>query len=233
MKKLYSVILILFVFAQYSTGQSITSFHPTLDYSGPENVNIASHAEITNSSLISLDVLCERYLENLIPGHYSYFCWIVCYDTSVDISPSPITLAPGASANTFEGWVTPSNLIGYDEVTYRYYDMNGNSDTLYLTFNYTFGATGIKDMTVSKYAMQITGANPASGSTLISYVTPEYKDAKIVVSNLLGSKVTEIRLNSKANTVTLPVSTLKAGIYICSLQVNGNIKASRKLVVSN
>jgi len=233
MKRIYFLLFFCLFFIKNGNSQIIDVNHPTLNYAGSEFTTLTAHAEIINNGPNTLDVLCERYLENLTPNHFSYFCWIVCYDTSTDISPTPITLGPGASTNTFEGWLVPSNLPGHDEVTYRYYDQSGNSDTLYLTFTYDFGPTGIRNVQASKYSLNIVGPNPASTNTTFSYTISGGKQGVLLISNLLGSKVSEIRLNGKSNTQTVPVSELKSGIYMCSLIVDGSIVSSKKLIVSH
>ncbi len=234
MKKIYFIACIMAFCGSFAFSQVLTSPHPTLDYAGPDSAKLHANVTIFNNSSQSLDVICEMYSRNLSPNHYSYFCWVVCYDTSVTISPNPLTIAASGSASNFEGWLGSINAPGHSEVTYRYYDMHGNSDTLYLTFNYDFYApTGINELNSSKYSLNITGANPTNSYTTISYNLSNQKDARIIVSNLLGSKVSEIRLDNKTNSMTVPVTDLKSGLYIYSLMVDGRIVSSKKLIVAH
>jgi hypothetical protein len=111
--------------------------------------------------------------------------------------------------------------------------MHGMSDTLSVTYLYDFGPTGIPEVTISKYAFHISGPNPANAITTFSYALGKQKNARILISNLLGSKVAEVSLNAKSGTHTLALNDYKSGIYICSLIVEGSIVNSKKLIVSH
>jgi hypothetical protein len=233
MKKLYTLFLFAAFGIQAGSGQILEAIHPVLNYAGPNNVKLTALADITNNGPNSLDVLAERYIQNMSPGHYSYFCWTVCYDTSTYISPSAVTIASGGTYSLFEGWAGTDNTPGHDEVTYRYYDMNGNSDTLYLVFTYDFNPTGIKEYYANKYGLVVSGPNPAHTFTTVNYSSLGQKEGKLIISNLLGSKVDEYRLSPKTSTQSVPVSNLKAGIYIMSLVVDGIVTSSKKLIVAH
>jgi hypothetical protein len=235
MKRFYSLLAILLISGKVIFSQILTVNHPVTGYQGPANVKLNANITITNSGSQTLNVLCERIAQNIQPGHYSYFCWLACYDTAVSLSPDPITINAGASTSVFEGWMGTDNTPGHDEITYRFYDMNGLSDTLVMVFVYDFSAptSSVADISSSKFGFNISGANPANVNTAISYTIPAQKDARVVITNLLGSKVNEIRLNTKSNSLTLPVTDMKSGIYVYSLMVDGRIVSSKKLVVAH
>jgi Secretion system C-terminal sorting domain len=234
MKKIYILSLFLVLSAHFSFAQVITAVQPLLNYSGVDNTTLTAHAEIKNNSTTqTLNVIAENYNPLLTPGHFTYFCWVVCHDTSTYISPDSIVLGPGQTTNLFISYVVPSGIAGYDEITYRYYDMFGMSDTLYLTFTYDFIATGIFEVNTRQNSLFISGPNPASSHTNISYVLSGQKDAKILVTNMLGSTVKEIVVNGNQNTLTVPVKDLNSGVYVYSLVVDGKILSSKKLIVSH
>jgi hypothetical protein len=234
MKKIYIIMLFLALTSGYSVAQVLTAVQPLLNYTGVDNATLTAHAEIKNNSMSqTLNVIAENYNPLLTPGHFTYFCWAVCYDTSTYISPDSIVLGPGQSTNLFISYVVPSGIAGYDEITYRYYDMNGMSDTLYLTFTYDFITTGIFEVNTKQNSLFISGPNPASTQTNISYVLSGQRDAKILVTNMLGSIVNEIKVTGNQNTLTVPVKDLNSGVYVYSLVVDGKILSSKKLIVSH
>ncbi len=234
MKKLYSLVIILALSGNLAYSQILTAPHLTTEYTGPDSVKLTAHAEIVNNGTQTLDVVCERIASTLTTDHFAYFCWVVCYDTSVYLSPTPIQVAPGGSITNFEGWMGSSNTPGHDEVTYRYYDMHGNSDTLYLTFKYDFlSSTGIHDPSRPKYSMNITSANPANTYVSFSHNAPVKSSSKIIISNLLGSKIREFSPEYNAGSFNIPVADLTSGIYLCSYWVDGIMMNTRKLIVSH
>ncbi len=234
MKKVYLSIVLLLITAGWAFSQDLDISHPVLNYTGPNNTNLSAHAEIVNiNATETYDVVVENYNPVLVPGHATYFCWVICYDTTVFLSPDFITLGPGASTTSFVNYVVPSSISGHDEITYRFYDKHGNSDTVYVTFTYDFTTVGILEMTTSKNLLSIKGPNPANTHTEISYVLSGQKDARIIVTNMLGSKVKEINLSGNQNTLTVPVKDLLSGVYVYSLVVDGKVMSSKKLIVSH
>jgi hypothetical protein len=233
MKILYT-LLVMLITSNLSFSQILTTSHPVTNYSGPDDQKLTAHFVLTNSGNQNLNVHCEMINRTMTPGHYSYFCWTLCYDTSIYLSLTPIALAPGQSTSNFEGWAGADNQPGHDEITYRFYDMNGMSDTLYLTFKYDFSdVTGVNEVSLSKNKLNFIGQNPANNSTIVTYNVTTQKDAKIIVSNLLGSKVNEISINPKATSMTIPLADYKSGVYVLTLIVDGKTMSSKKLVVAH
>lgn len=234
MKKIYFLAVAILIGTSLAFGQTLTVSHPVLDYTGPSNLSLVGTVTITNSGSQTLNLLCKRVNQVTTPNHYSYFCWVACYDTSVSLSPDPITVPAGGSTSSFEGWMGTDNSPGHDEITYQFYDMNGLSDTLELTFVYDFTpATSIDEALASRTVLNITGSNPANTTTRISYTTPGQKNVRLVVTNLLGSKVSEYVLDPKSNSMVISVADLKSGVYIYSLVAGDRILSSKKLIVSH
>jgi hypothetical protein len=230
MKKLYAIAFIaLFTSKVYS--QDLEAIHPTFHYYGPNTTDLVATVEIRNNSSQNFDVIVENYSRLLTTNHFSYFCWVLCYDTSVYLSPDPMQLAAGATTSAFYDHVIPNNINGDDQITYRWYDKNGLSDTLEITFHYHFGTAGIIEMNSSSLSIQ--GPNPANTHTKISYLLSGKKNARLVVTNMLGSKVKEINLSDNQNTLELSVADLISGVYVYSLVIDEKIISSKKLIVSH
>ena len=234
MKKLYFALFILLFSLGTTKAQMIITWHPTTDYDGPANTTLEGSFDVINSSNLSFEVMCESFNRNLQPSHYTYFCWKVCYDTSVTISPATdwVTMHPNDTIHTFHSYVVPQNVPGHDDISYKFYDRNGTSDSLIVTLNYDFTPVGIIELT-TRNSFNITGANPASNISSVSYSVNAKMDARLLVTNMLGSKVREIKLNDKENTLTFSVKDLKQGVYVYSLVVDGKILSSKRLVVTH
>lgn len=235
MKKLYLSTLFFIGYLALATGQDLILDHPVFSYSGPSNSSLSAQLTVVNQSANTLDVICQNdtSVRTWVPGHQTFFCWYVCYDTSTVISPDSIQLAPGQSTSAFYDHVIANGISGHDDMTYRFYDQSGNStDTLSVTINYDFTSVGVFEVSSSNNSFKFAGPNPANSSTVINYYVTGKQDAKLIVSNMLGSKVKEIPLNLGQNSLTLSVKDMKAGIYIYSLYVDGKIMSSKKLVVA-
>jgi len=73
--------------------------------------------------------------------------------------------------------------------------------------------------------------NPFEGSTLIPYRVPADAEATLIVSNSEGKVLQSFPLSSKENSIALDLSTLPAGIYFYSLQVDGAVVAGKRMNV--
>ena len=107
-----------------------------------------------------------------------------------------------------------------------------SSDTLAVQINYDFMPVGVFEVSTSNGSFTFAGPNPASSMTSINYYVNGKQDAKLIVTNMLGSKVKEILLNQNQNSLTLNVKDMNAGIYIYSLVVDGKVMNSKKLIVA-
>ena len=97
-------------------------------------------------------------------------------------------------------------------------------------------ATGIEE-TVSDIdivRMDQNKPNPFSESTVITLNIPkDTKTATIFIYDLSGKQVKSIPVNERGKTdITVYASDLAAGIYIYSLVVDGQVKVTRRMMVS-
>jgi hypothetical protein len=101
---------------------------------------------------------------------------------------------------------------------------------------HSFRTGNIDEATTSTESNVVLTAspNPAQGQVTISYKLPEDAiTAKIIFHDMIGSEVANVPVetSAKENSVNLPVSNLKSGIFNYTLYVNGNKIASSKMVV--
>jgi hypothetical protein len=90
----------------------------------------------------------------------------------------------------------------------------------------TIGASPINPLSVA-------APNPANTVSGISYHTDVNKNPKLVIYDLLGTKVFEAKLLQKQGAYLINVSEFNQGIYMYSLIENGKTVATRKLVVAH
>jgi hypothetical protein len=72
--------------------------------------------------------------------------------------------------------------------------------------------------------------NPAGDYVVADFNTIELGgQGRIIISDLQGSKIENIRLNSEQNQQVIDLSTNPNGIYLINLYVNDKLMASEKL----
>lgn len=83
----------------------------------------------------------------------------------------------------------------------------------------------------SAYKIISCSPNPTDGLVSIStQLDNEVKNAKIVISSLMGSRKKELVVSPQRPITSVNISSLNSGIYVVSLLVNGQIVDSQRLI---
>jgi hypothetical protein len=232
MKKIFTLTCFVCVLLGADRLYAQLSVHATETYiAGPTDALMTAHATVTNNGSSATWVFVARISQVLAPGHVSYFCWNQCYDPIIDVSPDSTLIGAGQAVSIFNGDLNPLGYAGTSYVTYVFFDRAGDSTTA-VTYTYEATPTGINEP-AAKTNLNTASPNPANGFTRISYNVPAAKDARIVICNMLGSVMKEIKLSDSQNTLTLSTSDLKQGVYFYSLVVDGRTISSKKLIVTH
>ena len=230
MKKLYLLVLsVLAVTGIQAQSLTATGVH----IGGDPLFLMEGHAIITNVSSTSKDVVVNRTVNNVYPGHNSYFCWVQCYSSNTNLSPDFITLAPnGGFTDVFRGDLETFSVPGITTVSYCFYDMNNPSDSVCVQYIFDV-STGIADIDTEKNFISKAYPNPASTTTnFYVNLAKGSKNAQIKFFNMIGAQVKEIDITSARNSVKVNVADLKSGIYFYSLWIDGKSTTTGKLMVT-
>ena len=74
--------------------------------------------------------------------------------------------------------------------------------------------------------------NPSDNFTSFDYLLPKAtKNSKIVIRNILGIVVKEVKIFNKKGNIKLSTEELTDGIYFYSIIVNDNIFITKRLIV--
>ena len=93
----------------------------------------------------------------------------------------------------------------------------------------------IDTSTVNFYELQTIKLypNPASDHIVIDYEIIYVKEAKLQIYNSIGSVVFSKELKDKQDKIKIPVADYKNGLYFCSLQIDGKLLNTRKIIVNH
>ena len=190
-------------------------------------------AIVHNVSANPINVKVERVVDNLFPGHVSYFCWVQCYASFVSVSPDPITIARDDTTGAFRGDLEPNGITGISEVAYCFYDENNPADSVCLILTYS-GTTGLESIPSNQSAISKPYPNPASSDISFHYNNANAgSKAELKIFNMLGSQVKEIQLPESRATVKIDISDLKSGLYFYTYFVGGKSVSSSKVMVNH
>ncbi len=75
--------------------------------------------------------------------------------------------------------------------------------------------------------------NPASHYLFIEYDIIFVKEAKLQIYNSIGAVVYTKTLEEKQDNIKISVSDYKNGLYFCSLQIDGKLLNTRKILINH
>ena len=196
------------------------------------DIRLEAHLEVENSNNNDLFVMinCDRSQMNA--AHQTYYCWALCYDTTVCNSPDPLVLAGRSiDVSSFHSYIYPNGVAGASTITYTFFDQNNPSDQASASITFDVLTAGINE--ISRGTLSTANPNPANSFANISYSVPVLKNGKLVVHNMLGTVVKEYRLTNAQASVLLSTSELSSGVYVYSLINDGKSVSTKKLVVAH
>lgn len=203
--------------------------------SGPVTTNrLEADLYIENSSTLDLAVLVDRDITELYPGHANYYCWALCYDTTVSLSPDALVMpAQFTDSTSFHSYIYTHNIAGTSRVKYTFFNQDAPSDSAQVTIVYDVLTTGINSITKNNFSLSSPSPNPANSITGLTFALPSNQNAKLIVRDLLGNLVKEYAVNSTKGMLMISTNELANGIYSCTLVNSGVSLSSTKLVVSH
>lgn len=181
-----------------------------------------------------IEVMVKRITVDTITGSQNYFCWAQCYEPVVSVSPAPVVIGAGQSADNFYADYKPQGHAGVSTLTYCFYNRLNQADSVCATIRFSASPTGVLDVFKSdRSGVSEAYPNPARSVANINYALHQgWRNAEITVYSMLGSKVKTVKLKEDQGTVKLDVASLPTGMYFYTLAVDGNTMQTRKMLVT-
>jgi len=240
MKRFLLALYLIGIVTYLGYAQNLTLSHSGVSVANNENVVftgepstpvIEAHITVHNNGAAALNVMCKKTEISLVTGSVNTFCWDNCYPPNVYVSLGALSIAAAGTNDQFIGEYQPATHAGQSIIRYTFYNQADLNDSV--CFNALFNAypLGIEQPEMAA-SLSHPYPNPANLSATINYQAEGSGSACLMVRNVLGSTVEKIDINGSGQ-VSLNTSALAEGIYYCSLVVDGQIRATRKLIVSH
>lgn len=240
MKKITHLLVGLIVLSgvQSSRAQSFTStpITPVSVIADPWQ-DTESHVTFENTSASLKKVTIERTIQTIQANHLEFFCFGggvtgLCYPPGTQLSNGADTILAGATDQTFKATVRPMGSYGYTAIHYRLFDTDNPADSV--GFDLAWDFTTSLGENAQQFGFSKPQQNPADAFTVFNYnlQTADQGD-RLIVFNMLGSKVKTIDIPGKSGAIVLNTAELKAGVYMVSYVSNGKAKDTSRLVVSH
>jgi hypothetical protein len=199
----------------------------------PGDEVIASRVNITNNSAVAKTVKVRKVIHqgDTLTGTGNTFCWFLCWGGDVYESPYGVVIQPGATETQFIGDYNPKNVPGITRISYVFFDDENRDDSVAVKIEYNASPASVDEL-ISQVQFSDAYPNPAVNMVNVDYYLPEsVKKATIAITNMLGSKVKEIKLGDHSGKARIPVYDLINGIYFYSLVADNQLVITRKFTV--
>ncbi|MCI4666610.1 MAG: T9SS type A sorting domain-containing protein [Bacteroidia bacterium] len=231
------LIFSLFFFSVSVNAQSfqfVSAGPDTIELDAPSVFDHTEFFGIENISSDTISLSAERVANRMSPGHTTFFCWDLCYDTTQDLSDDPILIPPGDTTRFQYVTFVPDGFNGKSSVTMRFFSADTSLGELERTFYYnvTGGVAASVNNNAFKGSFQIA-PNPASDLLFLDLKLDQaVKKAEIDILDLKGSAVLNKNINS-FQTESISVKNLSRGLYILVLKLDGKEVRREKLILGD
>ena len=224
---LFSILLSLTLGAQ--TLELVS--HDDTVYYDPQiaQLDVQAHIEIKNTSATDNKYKVKRNGPFDQSCSTNYFCWDLCYLPTDSVSTGNLTVASSATNNLFSGHIlsTGSGVEDCCEIKYTFFNQDDITDKLDVSVMFC----GDVSLSVNEdvYSSFIVFPNPANDFVNIEYTGS--KDGAFELFNVVGQSVFTQTLNTGNQNTSLDVSSLNSGVYFYTLQIDGQVMETKKLII--
>ena len=185
---------------------------------------------VKNISGQDVSVYCDKEIINEMSGTTNTYCWGLCFPPTTFTSPDPILIPAGQISEGFSGHYYPTNIEGITLIKYTFKIIHGDEAFVFIKFKASY--TGVEE---NKYSVSVSAPypNPANAETHINYNIPSGSKAILQVYNICGKIEKQFAINKNNGMIDINVLDLPSGIYLCSLNVNGRIIRTSRLIVNH
>lgn len=224
---LFSILLSLTLGAQ--TLELVS--HDDTVYYDPQiaQLDVQAHIEIKNTSATDNKYKVKRNGPFDQSCSTNYFCWDLCYLPTDSVSTGNLTVASSATNNLFSGHIlsTGSGVEDCCEIKYTFFNQDDITDKLDVSVMFC----GDVSLSVNEdvYSSFSVFPNPANDFVNIEYTGS--KDGAFELFNVVGQSVFTQTLNTGNQNTSLDVSSLNSGVYFYTLQIDGQVMETKKLII--
>ena len=244
MKKMYILFCLLALYAVSSVYaldlsfayKSGSSWQPvpsggTVIFSCKSTYVIDEYIRIqNNTSRTFCTWLVKSYAQKMSSPFKDIFCWDHCYNQNDLKSQACLQFIPGQiREEDFHLNYNPYKAQGETVIKYTFWNTNEVGDSAFIIVHYVSSLTGIEDDV--KIPNLLASPNPCSGNTVFTLDGNPTGQEKIIISDLLGSRLLTLEIPTGETEVRADLSSLAAGLYIYFTESAGVIGRARKLVV--
>jgi hypothetical protein len=187
------------------------------------------YLKVKNVNASSLSVFCKKAYVQILPNSDNTFCWDVCYISSIMVSKKPVVIKSQEMVTRFDATYSSTGYSGESRIRYVFFDGNKPGDSAGVEVVYKSRPMGIEDKPIGANEM-VASPNPAGSFVKLSW-KPTSAPGKLILHDLLGSKILEKTIDGAEKDITLNTSGFPDGIYFCMLESEGQLRLVKKIII--
>ncbi len=239
MKKIISALFLLFIVA--NSNAQFVIFNGALNAvfgTGELDEELAEAWNVINNTALTATYATRAEVIQLVAGSNYQYCWgehCSAWVAGNVALPDVVTIGPDAANGTFYTHFRPNGFSGHSIIRYCWYNINSPTEEVCYDVNFCVNAECVITVTKVTQVGDITeiSPNPITKTSTLSYdFTTVPTNAKIQIHNMVGSLVKEVLLEKKSGLVTIEAADFESGIYFCSIQCDGKIFETKRLVIT-
>jgi len=195
----------------------------------------------TRTGATAVNVNVRRYELNVQSGTQNYFCWGVCYDATPSGTvpvwtagqEAMLPMAPGVTLDNFHGYHVPLGIAGVSSYRFVWYNTAIPSDSVFVDVRFDVSVVGIGEVSAAAARLDAS-PNPAIGQDAVIDIGLDRAAAgtQLMVHDMLGAAVKRYAVSGQQSRLVLPTSEWTPGVYFVSLQREGVLLATKRVVVA-
>ncbi len=164
---------------------------------GEETVyEIISHLFVTNISSTAINVSVQRHQIYLVEGSGNLLCWMMCFDSTVNVSLFPLEIAAGATnEEDFSGHYRPWGNVGISRIAYTFYDDNNPNDSIMAIINYAAGISSSQTIAIEPGFQFVSSRINPTDPDMMAVAMDIINDDLVYIRNSEGSMLRKIGPN--------------------------------------
>ena len=182
----------------------------------------------------------RRYEIHADAGSQNYFCWGVCYGP-VDAGQlymwqsqqdHSIALEPGITASNFHAYHSPQGVLGTSTYRFVWFDVASPNDSVYVDIDFMITGVGMNELGTSSSLNVFP--NPVVGKEMqIDFQTGNASGGNVVLRDAIGQVVATQAMRNANGRIIISTEGLQKGVYFATIENNGKILVTRRVVISN
>lgn len=191
---------------------------------------------VINNNGVKSNIKVKRIDSVVVPHTSNYLCWGLCYGANpatVWQCPATEAIPAGGTDSTFTSDYSDSAQPGTEIIRYIFFNAGNPNDSSWVIVKFNVTPAGVAQINSNALHVSAPYPNPANTNVSFNYNMKGAQNATLEIYNSIGRCVQTLPVSSANGKLSLSVSDLPAGVYICKLGAAGYNPVYQRLIVAH